>query len=61
MGESLKGFRDYSDYLTYAKVYLFWMDRNEHQQTYDMLLNQQEDINPISRMREMSLDFHIKR
>jgi len=58
MGEGLKGFRDYTDYLTYAEVYLFWMDANEHKQTYDMLLNRQENLDPISYMYKMNLEAH---
>jgi hypothetical protein len=58
MEERLKGFRDYTDYLTYAEIYLFWMDGNEYKQTYDMLLNRQGDINPISYIRQMSLEAH---
>ncbi len=58
MIEGLNGFRDYKDYLSYAEIYLFWMDGNEHKQTYDMLLGQQGNISPISYMRKMSLAFH---
>jgi len=58
MKKGLKGFRDYTDYLSYAEIYLFWMDENEHKQTYDMLLNRQGNINPISYIRTMSLDAH---
>jgi len=58
MGELLKGFKDYTDYLSYAKVYLFWMDGNEHKKIYNMLLKQQDDIHPISYMRKMSLEAH---
>ncbi len=58
MGELLKGFKDYTDYLSYAEVYLFWMDGNERQKTYDVLLNRQEVIHPIVYMRKMSLEGH---
>ncbi len=58
MGEGLKGFRDYTDYQTYAEIYLFWMNMNEHKQTYDMLLNRQGNINPISYMLKMNLEYH---
>ena len=58
MGERLKGFRDYTDYLTYAEIYLFWMNSDEHRQTYDMLLKRQLDINPISYIRKVSLEAH---
>ena len=58
MGERLKGFRDYPDYLTYAEIYLFWMNGDEHKRTYNMLLKQQGDINPISYMRQMSFVAH---
>ena len=58
MGERLKGFRDYTDYLTYAEVYLFWMDANEHKQTYDMLLNHQGNLDPIRYMHKMNLEAH---
>ncbi len=58
MGTRLKGFRDYMDYLTYAEIYLFWMDGNEHKKTYNMLMKRQEDIEPIRYMRKMSLEAH---
>lgn len=58
MGELLKGFKDYTDYLSYAKIYLFWMDEYERQETYDMLLNRQGEIHPIIYMRKMSLEAH---
>jgi hypothetical protein len=58
MRKHLKGFKDYTDYLSYAEIYLFWMDGNEHKKTYDMLLKRQEDIHPISHMRKMSLEAH---
>ena len=58
MEERLKEFRDYTDYLTCTEIYLFWMDGNEYKQTYDILLNRQEDINPISYIRQMSLEAH---
>jgi hypothetical protein len=61
MGERLKGFRDYTDYLTYAEIYLFWMNGDEHKQTYDILLNRQWDINPISYIRKVSLEAHLNR
>lgn len=54
MKRDLKGFKDYRDYLSYAKIYLFWMDENEHKQTYDMLLNQQENVSPICYLLQMS-------
>ncbi|MGD0279451.1 MAG: hypothetical protein ABSC11_09110 [Smithella sp.] len=59
MGERLKGFRDYPDYLTYAEIYLFWMNGDEHKRTYNMLLKQQGDINPISYIRKVSLEAHL--
>ena len=58
MQEGLKGFRDYTDYLTYAEVYLFWMDANEHKQTYDILLNQQGNLDPILYIHKMNLEAH---
>ncbi|HOG10381.1 MAG TPA: hypothetical protein PK842_11095 [Smithella sp.] len=58
MGKGLKGFRDYMDYLTYAEIYLFWMDGNEHKKTYNMLMKRQGDIEPIRYMRKMSLAAH---
>jgi hypothetical protein len=58
MEERLKGFKDYTDYQSYAKIYLFWMDGNEHKKTYNMLLKRQGDINPISYMRQMSFVAH---
>lgn len=58
MGELLKGFKDYTDYLSYAEIYLFWMDGNERKKTYDMLLKRQGEIHPISYMRKMSLKAH---
>jgi hypothetical protein len=60
MAKRLKGFRDYTDYLSYAKTYLYWMDGNEHKQTYDMLVTRQWEINPMSYIREMSLLAHSK-
>ena len=58
MGKRLKGFKDYADYRSYAKIYLFWMDGKEHKQTYDMLLKRQGHINPMSYMRKMNLEAH---
>jgi hypothetical protein len=60
MGKGLKGFKDYSDYLSHAQVLLSWMDDKEHQMFYEMLLKRQGDIDPISYMRQMSLLAHSK-
>ncbi|MBN1471952.1 MAG: hypothetical protein JW925_09230 [Syntrophaceae bacterium] len=61
MEEKLKGFRDYTDYLYYAEVYLFWMNRSAHKKTYDFLLSRQGDINPISYLLQMSSLAHSQR
>lgn len=58
MGKGLKGFRDFKDYLSYAKIYLFWMDGSEHKKTYDYLLNRQGDTDPINYILQMSLLAH---
>ena len=44
----MRGFKDYTDYLSYARVCLSWMDEKGLKRTYNMLLKQQRDINPIS-------------
>jgi hypothetical protein len=58
MGELLKGFESYSDYLSYARVCLYWMGEKGLKRTYNMLLKQQGDINPIRYMRKMSFVAH---
>jgi hypothetical protein len=60
MGKELKGFKDYSEYLSYAQVWLSWMDDKEHQLLYETLLTQQGEIDPISYMQQMSLLAHSK-
>jgi hypothetical protein len=60
MKEILKGFKNYSDYLSYARVYLSWMGERGLKRTYNMLLKQQGYINPISYMQQMSLLAHSK-
>jgi hypothetical protein len=55
MGKCLKGFKDYSDYLSYAQICLSWMDDKDHQKLYEMLLKRKEEIEPFSYMRQMSL------
>jgi hypothetical protein len=58
MRNILKGFKSYSDYLSYARVCLSWMNEKGLKRTYNMLLKQQKDINPISYMRQMSFVAH---
>ena len=58
MGKGLRGFKDYKDYLSYAQVCLSWMGEKGLKRTYNMLLKQQGDINPISYMRQMSFVAH---
>ncbi len=57
MKQVLKGFSDYADYLSYAQVCLSWMTEAEHKKLYDDLLKQ-NNINPISVMRQMSAAAH---
>ena len=52
MGKGLKGFKDYRDYLSYAQVCLSWMDDNDHQKLYEMLLKRKGEIEPLSYMRQ---------
>lgn len=54
----LKGFKGYSEYLSYARVCLSWMDEKGLKRTYNMLLKQQGDMDPISYMRQMSFVAH---
>jgi hypothetical protein len=56
--ELLKGFKDYADYLSYARVCLSWMDEKGLKRTYHMLLKQQGDMNPVRYMRQMSFVAH---
>jgi ribosome-binding factor A len=58
MGKGLKEFKDYRDYLSYARVYLSWMDDKDHQKLYEMLLKRKGEIEPFSYMRQMSLLAH---
>jgi hypothetical protein len=58
MKENLKGFKNYADYLSYARVCLSWMGENGLKRTYNMLLKQQGYINPIRYMRKMSFVAH---
>jgi len=60
MGKTLKGFKDYADYLSYAYICLAWMNADEHKKTYDMLLKQQDSIDPVTAMRRMSAEAHAK-
>lgn len=55
---NLKGFKSYSEYLSYARVCLSWMDEKGLKRTYNMLLKQQGDMNPASYMRQMSFVAH---
>ena len=53
-----KGFKSYSDYLSYTKVCLSWMNDKDHQKLYEMLLKRKGEIEPLSYMRQMSLLAH---
>ena len=55
MGKKIKGFKSYSDYLSYARVCLSWMDDKDHQKLYEMLLKRKGEVEPLSYMRQMSL------
>jgi len=58
MRDILKGFKSYSDYLSYARVCLSWMNEKGLKRTYHMLLKQQGNIDPINYMRQMSFVAH---
>lgn len=57
MEETLRGFKNYEDYLSYAQVCLSWMNEAEHRKLYDELLKQ-NNIDPICVMRRMSAAAH---
>jgi len=58
MRNILQGFKNYSDYLSYARVCLSWMDDKDHQKLYEMLLKRKGELEPLSYMRQMSLLTH---
>jgi hypothetical protein len=58
MRNILQGFKNYSDYLSYARICLSWMDDKDHQKLYEMLLKRKGEIEPLSYMRHMSLLTH---
>ena len=51
MRNILQGFKNYSDYLSYARICLSWMDDKDHQKLYEMLLKRKGEIEPLSYMR----------
>jgi hypothetical protein len=57
MRNILQGFKNYSDYLSYARVCLSWMDDKDHQKLYEMLLKRKGELEPLSYMRQMSLRY----
>ena len=58
MRNIIQGFKNYSDYLSYARVCLSWMDDKDHQKLYEMLLKRKGELEPLSYMRQMSLLTH---
>jgi len=58
MRNILQGFKNYSDYLSYARVCLSWMDDKDHQKLYEMLLKRKGELEPLSYMRQMSFLTH---
>jgi len=58
MEEGLKGFSDYSDYQSYARVFLPWMNEDEHHALYGLLQKDQRD--PIQLIRQMNVETYAK-
>jgi hypothetical protein len=57
--KKLKGFKDYTDFLSYAKISLHFSDAGNGL-LYDYLLAIQDTTDPIQKMREMTAVAYVK-
>ena len=53
MRRKLKGFRDYDDYLSYAKVCVDLSDK-ENRALYNYLIRHQSQVDPTLKIRELN-------